>query len=39
MLATNDIMATCALAFGAAALLIWLAPRSARVVDMSKVGH
>ena len=39
MLATNEIMATCALAFCAAALLIWLAPRTARVVDMSKVGH
>jgi len=39
MLATNEIMATCALAFCVAALLIWLAPRTARVVDMSKVGH
>ena len=39
MLATNEIMATCALAFCAAALLIWLAPRTARVVDMSKVSH
>ena len=39
MLATNEIMAACALAFCAAALLIWLAPRAARVVDMSKVGH
>jgi hypothetical protein len=39
MLATNEIMATCALAFCAAALLIWLAPRTARVVDMRKVGH
>jgi DHA2 family multidrug resistance protein len=39
MLATNEIMATCAIAFCAAALLIWLAPRSARAVDMSKVGH
>ncbi|MGH8236861.1 MAG: hypothetical protein ACREXP_07530 [Steroidobacteraceae bacterium] len=39
MLATNEIMAACALAFRAAALLIWLAPRAARVVDMSKVGH
>ena len=32
-------MATCAIAFCAAALLIWLAPRSARVIDMRKVGH
>jgi DHA2 family multidrug resistance protein len=39
MLATNEIMATCALAFCIAALLIWLAPRSGRVVDMTKVGH
>ena len=39
MLATNEIMLTCALAFCVAALLIWLAPRTARVVDMSKVGH
>lgn len=39
MLATNEIMAMCALAFCAAALLIWLAPRTARVEDMSKVGH
>ena len=39
MLATNELMATCAAAFCVAALLIWLAPRGARVVDMSKVGH
>ena len=39
MLATNEIMASCAIAFCAAALLIWLAPRTARVVDMRKVGH
>jgi DHA2 family multidrug resistance protein len=39
MLATNEIMATCALAFCVAALLIWLAPRTARVIDMRKVGH
>jgi hypothetical protein len=39
MLATNEIMATCAVAFCAAASLIWLAPRAARVVDMRKVGH
>jgi MFS family permease len=39
MLATNEVMATCAIAFCAAALLIWLAPRSARVIDMRKVGH
>jgi DHA2 family multidrug resistance protein len=39
MLATNEIMASCALAFCVAALLIWLAPRTARVVDMRKVGH
>lgn len=39
MLATNEIMATCAFAFCVAAALIWLAPRAGRVVDMSKVGH
>jgi hypothetical protein len=39
MLATNEVMATCALAFCAAALLIWLAPRTARVVDMTQAGH
>jgi DHA2 family multidrug resistance protein len=36
MLATNEIMATCALAFCVASALIWLAPRAGRVVDMSK---
>jgi hypothetical protein len=39
MLATNEIMATCALAFCVAAALIWLAPWAGRVVDMSKVAH
>ena len=39
MLATNEVMATCAITFCAAALLIRLVPRSARAVDMSKVGH
>jgi DHA2 family multidrug resistance protein len=39
MLATNEIMAACAVAFCVAALVIWLAPRSARVIDMRKVGH
>jgi MFS transporter, DHA2 family, multidrug resistance protein len=39
MLATNQIMAFVALAFGCAALVIWLAPRPARKVDMTQAGH
>jgi DHA2 family multidrug resistance protein len=39
MLATNQIMFAVALICAAAALLIWLAPRPARAVDMTKAGH
>ncbi len=39
MLATNEIMWSVAIAFAVSALLIWLAPRPMRAVDMSKVGH
>jgi DHA2 family multidrug resistance protein len=39
MLATNQIMFTVALICAAAAFLIWLAPRPARAVDMTKAGH
>src|ERR1051325_7837384 len=39
MLATNQIMFTVALICVAAAFLIWLAPRPARAVDMTKAGH
>jgi hypothetical protein len=39
MLATNEIMATCALALCVAAAPIWLARRGGRLVGMAKVGH
>lgn len=39
MLATNSIMWAVAIAFAASALLIWLVPRPAHAIDMSKVGH
>jgi len=39
MLATNEIMFSVALVCAAAAFLIWLAPRPARAVDMTKAGH
>jgi DHA2 family multidrug resistance protein len=39
MLATNQIMGTVAFVCAAAALCIWLAPRPARAVDMTKAGH
>jgi MFS transporter, DHA2 family, multidrug resistance protein len=39
MLATNQIMFAVALICAAAAFIIWLAPRPARAVDMTKAGH
>ena len=39
MLATNEIMALVAIAFGLAACLVWLAPRPTRSVDMTQAGH
>ena len=39
MLATNAIMSYVALAFALGALVIWLAPRPSRTVDISQAGH
>jgi DHA2 family multidrug resistance protein len=39
MLATNQVMATVAAVCATAALLIWLAPKPARAVDMTQAGH
>jgi len=39
MLATNEIMLYVAVAFALGALVIWLAPRPTRAVDMSQAGH
>jgi DHA2 family multidrug resistance protein len=39
MIATNGIMGTVVLAFVASALVIWLAPRPKRAVDLSQAGH
>ena len=39
MLATNQIMTIVALAFAVAALMIWLAPKPTRAVDMTQAGH
>ncbi len=39
MLATNEIMSYVAIAFCLAALIIWLAPRPTRAVDLSQAGH
>lgn len=39
MVATNEIMATAAVAFAIAACIVWLAPKPAHAVDMTKVGH
>lgn len=39
MLATNEIMWSVAIVFALSSLLIWLAPRPTRAVDMTKVGH
>jgi DHA2 family multidrug resistance protein len=39
MLSTNQIMLDVVLAFGIAALVIWIAPRPSRAIDMSQAGH
>ncbi|MBL8481329.1 MAG: DHA2 family efflux MFS transporter permease subunit [Rhodocyclaceae bacterium] len=39
MLATNELTAIVAAVFALSALIIWLAPRPARAVDMSQAGH
>jgi DHA2 family multidrug resistance protein len=39
MLATNEILLFVAVVFALAALVIWLAPRPTRKVDMTKAGH
>lgn len=39
MLATNEIMLYVAVAFSLGALIIWLAPRPTRAVDMTQAGH
>jgi DHA2 family multidrug resistance protein len=39
MLATNEIMWSVAIVFALSSLLIWLAPKPLRAVDMTKVGH
>jgi DHA2 family multidrug resistance protein len=39
MLATNEMMGMVAASFLLAALVIWLAPRPTRAVDMAQAGH
>jgi DHA2 family multidrug resistance protein len=39
MLATNHLMSIVVVVFVAAALIIWLAPRPTRAVDMTQAGH
>jgi DHA2 family multidrug resistance protein len=39
MLATNEILWFVAMAFGLAAMVVWLAPRPTRAVDLTKAGH
>jgi DHA2 family multidrug resistance protein len=39
MVATNEIMAAAAIAFALSACIVWLAPKPAHAVDMTKVGH
>jgi DHA2 family multidrug resistance protein len=39
MLATNHIMLVVVLAFALSALVIWIAPRPTRAVDLSQAGH
>lgn len=39
MIATNQVMALVTLAFLAAALIIWFAPKPARAVSMTEAGH
>jgi DHA2 family multidrug resistance protein len=38
MVATNEIMALTAIVFAVAACVVWLAPKPARAVDMTKAG-
>ena len=39
MLATNEVMWMAGIVFLVSACLVWLAPRPARVVDMTQAGH
>jgi DHA2 family multidrug resistance protein len=39
MLATNEILSYVAIAFCFATMIIWLAPRPKRAVDLAKAGH
>jgi DHA2 family multidrug resistance protein len=39
MLATNHLMSIVVIVFVAAALIIWLAPKPTRAVDMTQAGH
>jgi DHA2 family multidrug resistance protein len=39
MLATNGIMLCVVLAFAVSAMVIWIAPRPSRAVDLSQAGH
>ncbi|SFL91980.1 MFS transporter, DHA2 family, multidrug resistance protein [Variovorax sp. OV329] len=39
MLATNEIMLCVVVAFAVAAMVIWLAPRPTRTIDVSQAGH
>jgi len=39
MLATNGLMAVVAVVFVLAAVVIWIAPRPTRAVDMTKGSH
>jgi DHA2 family multidrug resistance protein len=38
-IATNQVMTIVAIAFAVSAMIIWLAPRPARAVDMTQAGH
>ena len=39
MLATNELMSVVGVVFVLGALVIWLAPRPTRAVDMTQAGH
>jgi DHA2 family multidrug resistance protein len=39
MLATNELMSVVGVVFVLGALVIWLAPRPTRTVDMTQAGH
>jgi DHA2 family multidrug resistance protein len=39
MLATNELMSIVGVVFVLGALVIWLAPRPTRAVDMTQAGH